>query len=124
MRSVIRIFVQKGIANKIADIQKEIKDFTEYAKERNEVLKTAQEMLNTGVIPANLEILTTGVIGHNYLYLGETPEEFYTRTTVTDVTDIDMYMAEYFHDMTTSLPKPGMSYVRETEDVADVLLIK
>ena len=115
---------QKGIANKIADIQKEIKDFTEYAKERNEVLKTAQEMLNTGVIPANLEILTTGVIGHNYLYLGETPEEFYTRTTVTDVTDIDMYMAEYFHDMTTSLPKPGMSYVRETEDVADVLLIK
>lgn len=115
---------QKGIANDISEIQKAMQEFSVTSKDKYEKLEEAQAMLNTGVIPVNLDLLKSEVVDNNYLYLGETVEEFYTRTIATDVTEMTTNLVENFYDVTTSLPKPGTVTVPEREDVADILLIK
>ena len=114
---------QKGLHNELMNIKKEMEEFSTTSEEKLKTLEAAQDMLNTGVIPSNLNILNTSIIDSGYLYLGETAEEFYTRTINTDVTEVTTYIVENFYDITTGLPKPAVTTRYEAENVSDVLLI-
>lgn len=112
---------QKGIGKAIEAIQKEMDLFAEYAKDQSAKLKEAQKMLDTGMIPPDLELLTAP-INEMDIYLGETPEQFYTRAQGIDIVDLSYNMEAYFIAIFTSPPE----YVSKREltvDIEDILLI-
>lgn len=112
---------QKGIGKKIEMIKKEMDTFNEYAKDEWEKIEAAQSMLFTGMIPPGLEILTSP-INEVDIYLGETPQDFYTRTVGLDIVDMSYNMEAYFLALATTVPKNTPKKVN-TVDISDVLLI-
>jgi len=115
----------KMLQMNLQKIQKEMQQFKDYVKSQDERLKQAQAMLNTGIIPLDLELL---ISPYNALYinLGETPDEFYNRTMMVDVTYITQNIASYFVENTTALPnfnqlkRLGM---RDDNDIESILLV-
>lgn len=116
---------QKGIQNTIAKLQDEMALFSDYMKDQNKKLEAAQDMLITGFIPPDLELLTAPISGMNNIYLGESPLDFYTRTTIKDVTSMTLNMVEVFLETTTSLPKviTKLGQQRLDNNIDNVLLI-
>lgn len=116
---------QKGIQNTIAKLQDEMALFSEYMKDQNKKLEAAQDMLITGFIPPDLELLTAPISGMNDIYLGESPLDFYTRTTIKDVTSMTLNMVDVFLETTTSLPKVinKLGQHRLDNNIDNVLLI-
>lgn len=112
---------QKGIGKKIEMIKKEMDTFNEYAKDEWQKIETAQSMLFTGMIPPGLELLTSP-INEIDIYLGETPQDFYTRTVGLDIVDMSYNMEAYFLALATTVPKNTPKKVN-TVDISDVLLI-
>lgn len=112
---------QKGIGKKIEMVKKEMDTFNEYAKDEWEKIETAQSMLFTGMIPPGLELLTSP-INEIDIYLGETPQDFYTRTVGLDIVDMSYNMEAYFLALATTVPKNTPKKVN-TMDISDVLLI-
>lgn len=112
---------QKGIGKKIEMIKKEMDAFNEYAKDEWNKIETAQSMLFTGMIPPGLELLTSP-INEVDIYLGETPQDFYTRTVGLDIVDMSYNMEAYFLALATTVPKNTPKKVN-TMDISDVLLI-
>lgn len=112
---------QKGIGKKIEMIKKEMDTFNEYAKDEWNKIETAQSMLFTGMIPPGLELLTSP-INEVDIYLGETPQDFYTRTVGLDIVDMSYNMEAYFLALATTVPKITPKKVN-TMDISDVLLI-
>lgn len=112
---------QKGIGKKIEMIKKDMDTFTEYAKDEWKKIETAQSMLFTGMIPPGLEILTSP-INEIDIYLGETPQDFYTRTVGLDIVDMSYNMEAYFLALATTVPK-NIPKRENTMDISDVLLI-
>lgn len=116
---------QKGIQNTIVKLQEEMELFSEYMKDKYKKLEAAQDMLLTGFIPPDLELLTAPISGMNNIYLGESPIDFYTRTTNIDVTSVTVNIVQTFLEVTTALPKKVSTlYERNhVENVEDILLI-
>lgn len=112
---------QKGIGKKIEMIKKEMDTFNEYAKDEWKKIETAQSMLFTGMIPPGLELLTSP-INEVDIYLGESPQDFYTRTVGLDIVDMSYNMEAYFLALATTVPKNTPKRVN-TVDISDVLLI-
>ena len=112
---------QKGIGKKIEMIKKDMDTFSEYAKDEWKKIETAQSMLFTGMIPPGLELLTSP-INEVDIYLGETPQDFYTRTVGLDIVDMSYNMEAYFLALATTVPKNIPKKVN-TMDISDVLLI-
>lgn len=112
---------QKGIGKKIEMIKKEMDTFNEFAKDEWEKIDAAQSMLFTGMIPPGLELLTSP-INEVDIYLGESPQDFYTRTVGLDIVDMSYNMEAYFLALATTVPKNIPKKVN-TMDISDVLLI-
>ena len=112
---------QKGIGKKIEMIKKEMDSFNDYAKNEWEKIEAAQSMLFTGMIPPGLELLTSP-INEVDIYLGESPQDFYTRTVGLDIVDMSYNMEAYFLALATTVPKNIPKRVN-TVDISDVLLI-
>lgn len=112
---------QKGIGKKIEMIKKEMDTFNEFAKDEWEKIDAAQSMLFTGMIPPSLELLTSP-INEVDIYLGESPQDFYTRTVGLDIVDMSYNMEAYFLALATTVPKNIPKKVN-TMDISDVLLI-
>ena len=112
---------QKGISKKIEMIKKEMDSFNEFAKNEWDKIEAAQSMLFTGMIPPSLELLTSP-INEVDIYLGETPQDFYTRTVGLDIVDMSYNMEAYFLALATTVPKNTPKRVN-TVDISDVLLI-
>lgn len=112
---------QKGIGKKIEMVKREMDTFNEYAKDEWKKIETAQSMLFTGMIPPGLELLTSP-INEVDIYLGETPQDFYTRTVGLDIVDMSYNMEAYFLALATTVPKNTPKKVN-TVDISDVLLI-
>lgn len=116
---------QKGIQNTIVKLQDEMTLFSDYMKDQNKKLEAAQDMLITGFIPPDLELLTAPISGMNNIYLGESPLDFYTRTTIKDVTSMTLNIVETFLKTTTGLPKVinKLGQHRLDNNIDNVLLI-
>lgn len=114
---------KKSIQVTIANLQEEMETFLEYAEDRDKLLKEAQAMLITGFIKPELELLTAPISTSNNVYLDETPEQFYTRTTTVDVSPITLDIVGTLLAVTTSLPKANVKLLRPSNFIDDTLLI-
>lgn len=112
----------KAIGNQIAKIQEEMESFGKYAADEWERLKEAQKMLDTGMIPLDLEYLTAPINGLN-IYLGESAKDFYTRSTTLDIYDLTYNSVEYFLEVATSVPDEVYAYEAPKPYIDNVLLI-
>ena len=113
----------KAIQQKILQVQKDMNTFNEYSSSKSAQLEEAQKMLNTGVVTPTLELLASPTSSIADQYLGESPEEFYTRTMTTDVTSLTLDMVNLFLEVTTSLPKARTYVPRSLDEMDDVLLV-
>lgn len=61
----------------------------------------------------------------NNIYLGESPLDFYTRTTIKDVTSMTLNIVEMFLETTTGLPKAinKLGQHRLDNNIDNVLII-
>lgn len=116
----------KMIAHNINKIMKDMQDFSEWTKTKEKELAKAQAMLNTGLIPLDLELLVSP-ISNMYLNLGESVDEFYNRTINIDVTYITQSIASDYVENTTTLPSfrdlHQMGKHREDFDIHSILLV-
>jgi len=112
----------KSVAIGIETVKGKMDDFKEYADDQWKKLEAAQDMLDTGVIPPSLMMLT-GPINQIEVYLGESAKEFYTRLTTIDVYDFTVNMVEYFEEIYTTPPKYKHIKTVNSVDITDVLLI-
>jgi len=90
-------------AERIKLVQEKMQEFDEYAESEWDRLSEAQEMLNTGVVPLTLEQLLTPISTVN-INLGETAEDFYTRSTFVDVYDLSYNSVDYFLAAAKDIP--------------------
>ena len=113
---------QKAVVIKINQIKEEMKSFGEYAKSEWSRLEKSQQLLDTGFIPPDLELLTRP-INSNQVYFGESPEDFYTRTTTVDVSEMTTDIVGFFLQLTMSPPVPKRYEPERSMVISDVLLI-
>lgn len=113
---------QKHIQANIAQIKKNMDTFNKYASDQWKKLKETQKLLDTGVIPMDLELLTRP-IENNQIYFGESAEDFYTRTTTVDVAAITSDVMGFFLNVTSGLPVARAYIPDRSMEVEDVLLI-
>lgn len=117
----------KVMAIELQQIQQEMENFAQYAKTAQEKLSKAQELLGTGVMPLGLDLLTSPITSSLYINLGETAQEFYTRTTLVDVRELTQNIASDYVKITTQLPsfRTLMKKLQQQQQasVQEVLLI-
>ena len=115
----------KAMQLKLVDFKKDYETYMSDMNDKYKKLKEAQELLNTGVTKPEQELMLRPL--SNYIYgsqvnLGESPETFYNRMMMYDVSEVVMGMATNFVDNSMYIPvKPYKVY--EGEAVEDVLLI-
>ena len=115
----------KAMQLKLVDFKKDYETFMSDMNDKYKKLKEAQELLNTGVTKPEQELMLRPL--SNYIYgsqvnLGESPETFYNRMMMYDVSEVVMSMTTNFVDNSMYIPvKPYKVY--EGEAVEDVLLI-
>lgn len=116
---------QKAIQHNIAKIQKELAQLAEYYKNKQKEVAKAQELLNTGVVPIDLELLLNppSSIDKGLIILGETPTEFYNRTTTINVVEITQAIASNFVSANMVI-EPVKYKPTEDFDINEILLIK
>ena len=112
----------KHIQANIAEIKKNIDTFNKYATDQWTKLKETQKLLDTGVVPLDLELLTRPV-EYNPVYFGESAEDFYTRTTTVDMAEITSDVMGYFLNVTSGMPVARYYKPERSMEVDDVLLI-
>lgn len=107
------------------EIRKEVANFEVEKQKQMEELNKVQNLLDTGVSHTLYDLLVSpNVYGaSSYNYLGESPEEFYTRTTIVDVGPITMDYIKSFADITSSLPRAVPYRIVEDAPVESVLLL-
>lgn len=111
----------KALQAKLQNISKEMQDFQKESADKTKALKAKQDMLLTGVIPLGLELLSRPLTQSMYINLGETPEQFYTRTGLKDLSQIVLNYATNYVQLNLQLPKQVVQ--RDTEDIESILLI-
>lgn len=115
----------KSIQLKLIDFKKEYDAFMKDMDDKYKKLKETQELLNTGVTKPEQELMLRPVSSYiysNQVNLGETPETFYNRTMMYDVSEVVMNMTTNFVENSMYIPvQPYKVY--EGEAVEDILLI-
>lgn len=115
----------KAMQLKLIDFQKEYEAFMSDMNDKYKKLKDTQEFLNTGVTKPEQELMLRPIssyINGSQVNLGETPETFYNRMMMYDVSEVVMSMTTNFVENSMYIPvKPYKVY--EGEAVEDVLLI-
>lgn len=113
----------KSTQFQLTKLNQEMKDFQKYTQDEDARLKAAQALI-TKVIPPDLELLTAPLHLGNNIYLGETAEEFYTRSSLRDITAIALDPAKY---LTASLDRSKLISPYSSPDgyaIEDELLIE
>lgn len=115
----------KALQLKLIDFKKEYDAFMNDMNDKYKKLKETQELINTGVTKPEQELMLRPLSGYMYnpqVNLGESPETFYNRAMMYDVSELVMDMTNNFVEHSMHIPirryKPY-----EGESVDDVLLI-
>lgn len=115
----------KSAQLKLIDFKKEYDAFMRDMNDKYKKLKETQELLNTGVTKPEQELMLSPVSSYiysNQVNLGETPESFYNRAMMYDVSEVVMHMTTNFVENSMYIPvQPYKVY--EGEAVEDILLI-
>lgn len=115
----------KTIQLKLIDFKKEYEAFMNDMNDKYKKLKETQELLNTGVTKPEQELMLRPLSSYMYnsqVNLGESPETFYNRSMMYDVSELVMDMATNFVENSMYIPvQPYKIY--ESEAVEDILLI-
>ena len=115
----------KAMQLKLIDFKKDYEAFMSDMNDKYKKLKETQELLNTGVTKPEQELMLRPLSSYMYnsqVNLGESPETFYNRAMMYDVSEVVMSMTTNFVDNSMYIPvKPYKVY--EGETVEDVLLI-
>ncbi|ANB91480.1 hypothetical protein MOVS_05225 [Moraxella ovis] len=115
----------KAIQLKLIDFKKEYEAFMSDINDKYKKLKETQELLNTGVAKPEQELMLRPLSSYMYssqVNLGESPETFYNRSMMYDVSELVMDMATNFVENSMYIPvQPYKIY--EGEAVEDILLI-
>lgn len=114
---------EKMSREEIANIIKEMDEFKSTSADKQARLEEAQSLLNTGIVPLDLNLLKTTRVDENLL-LVESAEDFYTRTTTVDVSGVTTNIVDYFIEVNMGVPTAKPYRPPNTENVEDILLIK
>lgn len=115
----------KAMQLKLIDFKKEYEAFMNDMNDKNKKLKETQELLNTGVTKPEQELMLRPLSGYMYnsqVNLGESPETFYNRAMMYDVSELVMNMTTNFVENSMYIPIRRYEPY-ESESVEDVLLI-
>lgn len=114
----------KVLAQNMNKLIKETNEFKEYTQFKEKELAKAQRMLNTGIVPLDLELLVSP-LSNLYLNFGESVEDFYNRTIDIDVTYLTQSIASNYVEYTTSLPTFMDTYKvsKPTDNTDDLSLL-
>lgn len=115
----------KAMQLKLIDFKKEYDAFMNDMNDKNKKLKETQELLNTGVTKPEQELMLRPLSGYMYnsqVNLGESPETFYNRAMMYDVSELVMNMTTNFVENSMYIPIRRYEPY-ESESVEDVLLI-
>lgn len=110
---------------KLIDFKKEYDAFMNDMNDKHKKLKETQELLNTGVTRPEQELMLRPLSGYMYnsqVNLGESPETFYNRAMMYDVSELVMNMTTNFVENSMYIPIRRYEPY-ESESVEDVLLI-
>ena len=115
----------KAMQLKLIDFKKDYEAFTSDMNDKYKKLKETQELLNTGVTKPEQELMLRPLSSYMYnsqVNLGESPETFYNRAMMYDVSELVMNMSTNFVENSMYIPvQPYKIY--EGEAVEDILLI-
>lgn len=97
---------QKSINIKMTQLQDEFNRLTKEFKDKQQKLDEVRKSLLTKSVPLSLDLLLDKQVTNNryQVNLGETPEEFYTRSMFFDVTGLDVKYINNYVELSTQLP--------------------
>ena len=94
---------QKAGEIHLAEAYQNMNNFNQSMKEKYKDIQRARQLLNTGVVPMDVELLSTSY--RSQVDLFDTPETFYDRAMNIDIVDKTIYMVDGFVEYTMRLPK-------------------
>lgn len=94
----------KMIGFQIQDVQKQMGEFSVYAKNEQQKIKKQQEMLLTKMIPLDLELLSSPTSQRLLSNLGENAQAFYNNTMTVDVKEITSSVINNYVAISLQLP--------------------
>ena len=97
---------QKSINVKMTQLQNEFNRLSKEFKDKYEELDEVRKSLLTKSVPLSLDLLLDKQVSNNryQVNLGETPEDFYTRSMFFDVTGLDVKYINNYVELSTQLP--------------------
>lgn len=96
---------QNAVNLKVQQLQSQVQDFMNKAKDKEKELDALKSAMLTKHIPLPLQLESDRNAKKNFnVNLGETPEEFYTRTMFFDIVGVDEAFINNFAEITTILP--------------------
>jgi len=95
---------QSAQQGQMIQVQKDLKDIQDEMADKNEELKSAQDLLQnpSSGIPDSVFLSASS----GFSYLGETPEDYYSRSLNTNPGLIALPIADVYYAMSLSLPTP------------------
>lgn len=97
---------QKSVNVKMTQLQNEFNRLAKEFKDKYEELDEVRKSLLTKSVPLSLDLLLDKQVSDNryQVNLGETPEDFYTRSMFFDVTGLDVKYINNYVELSTQLP--------------------
>lgn len=97
---------QKSVNVKMTQLQNEFNRLTKEFKDKQQELDEVRKSLLTKSVPLSLDLLLDKQVAKNgyQVNLGETPEDFYTRSMFFDVTGLDVKYINNYVELSTQLP--------------------
>ena len=97
---------QKSINVKMTQLQNEFNRLSKEFKDKYEELDEVRKSLLTKSVPLSLDLLLDKQVSNNryQVNLGETPEDFYTRSMFFDITGLDVKYINNYVELSTQLP--------------------
>lgn len=97
---------QKSVNVKMAQLQNEFNRLAMEFKDKQKELDEVRKSLLTKSVPLSLDLLLDkqGATNRYQVNLGETPEDFYTRSMFFDITGLDVKYINNYVELSTQLP--------------------
>lgn len=97
---------QKSVNIKMTQLQNEFNRLTKEFKDKQQELDEVRKSLLTKSVPLSLDLLLDKQVTSNryQVNLGETPEDFYTRSMFFDITGLDVKYINNYVELSTQLP--------------------
>ena len=103
---------QKSVNVKMTQLQNEFNRLATEFKDKQKELDEVRKSLLTKSVPLSLDLLLDKQVAKNryQVNLGETPEDFYTRSMFFDVTGLDVKYINNYVELSTQLPSSTDNY--------------